>query len=519
MSRQPAVAWSALLVASTGFLQGCALTAHFAYTNTKLTPSAPTSTQASFEIRRGRAKQHGNVLVLLALSGGGSRAAYFSARTMLALERVPGPQASTLDVLKEVDLISSVSGGSLAAAYYASSFDPGDPSMPKGRRTWDEPTVTDLMSRNYIARWIGNWFWPANIAKFWFTPYDRTDIMAQTFADNLFDYTTTGTDLRFRDLNPSRPNLVLNSTIGSRSYGESDSASAKVFGTVFTFTAEDFTDRLDSDIADYEIARAVMASATFPAAFNYMTLGDFHDPPQCPGHSGACYVHVFDGGTSDNLGLNSIKRVLLSNHGRMIREHDRIVVILVDAYRRSLGSDPASANPRGPLSYVVDTNFLDATDSLLEATRLKTIEEFFARNIAADVRDTDCRRENLPDHACVANWPARERAEVKRHLTEKMFFFQIGFDAVPDSQARVREKLHSIPTTFSFGDGEMEAIRAGVESIFGDPHGPAHACVIRLGEILAAPRETSPVVDDNPWCGGGSQAEKEMRQEIHQKRR
>ncbi|PYO19509.1 MAG: hypothetical protein DMD88_15055, partial [Candidatus Rokuibacteriota bacterium] len=220
-------------------LQGCALTTHFAYTNTTLARTENKAPQASFEIKR-RTRQYGDVLVLLALSGGGSRAAYFSARTMLALERVPGPQGATLNVLNEVDLISAVSGGSLAAAYYAASFDAGTPGIPPGRRKWDERTVTDLMSRNYIARWIGNWFWPLNIAKFWLTAFDRTDIMAQTFADNFFDSTRTGVDLRIRDLNPARPNLVLNATIGSRSYREDDPARAKLFGTVFTFTHEDF---------------------------------------------------------------------------------------------------------------------------------------------------------------------------------------------------------------------------------------------------------------------------------------
>lgn len=519
MTRSLTAVWSASFVLTLGLVQGCAVTSHFAYTNTKLTTTPPTSSQASFEIREGRAKQHGNVLVLLALSGGGSRAAYFSARTMFALERVPGPQGSTVNVLREVDMISSVSGGSLMAAYYVSSVDPDDPSKPEGRRIWDERTVTELMGRNYIARWIGNWFWPVNVAKFWFTAYDRTDIMAQTFADNFFDSTKTGIDLHIRDLNPSRPNLVLNATIGSRSYGDDEPSTAKIFGTVFTFTSEDFAAKLDSDIADYEIARAVMASATFPAAFNYMTLGDLHQPPRCPEDGKVCYVHVFDGGNSDNLGLISIKRVLLSNHGRMIRNYDRIVVILVDAYRRSLGADPSSANPRTALSYVVDTNFLDATDSLLEANRLRIIEEFFARNIAALEREKDCWRENLPEHACVARWEPGEQIEVERQLREKMFFFQIGFDAVPDDKAGVREKLHSIPTTFAFAEGEMEAIEVGVASIFGDPNGRAYPCVQRLGEILTSPRLTRPVVNDNPWCGGGTQAEKEERHEIQQKLR
>jgi NTE family protein len=467
--------------------------------------------QASFEIAQRPVKREPRVLVLLALSGGGARAAYLSARTMLALERVPGPQGGAINALNEVDLISSVSGGSLAAAYYVSSFDPGDPRRPSGRRIWDERTVSDLMSRNYIARWVGNWFWPVNVAKFWFTAFDRTDIMAQTFADNFFDHTTTGIDLRFRDLNPSRPNIVLNATVGSRSYGENDPIGAKIFGTVFTFTHEDFAAKLHSDIADYELARGVMASATFPAAFNYMTLRDMHEPPACPGAGPECYVHIFDGGNADNLGLTSVKRVLLANHAAAITKHERIVVILVDAFRRSRGADPRAANPRGLLSYVVDLNFLDATDSLLEANRQRLLDEFFSRSITEYAKVDLCRRDNLPDDACVASpgWRGPKAKRLQEVLAERLFFFHVTFDAVTDDE--LREKLHAIPTTFSFDEGEMDAIEKGVANVFSDPTGAGHACVRRLGEILAAPVGTRVVLEGNPWCGGAGKAEKEER--------
>lgn len=493
-----------LLATAALLLQGCAL---FAYTNTKLGTPEIRAPQASFAIAPRPVKREPRVLVLLALSGGGSRAAYFSARTMQALERLPGPQGQ-INALNEVDLISSVSGGSLAAAYYASSFDPGTSS---DRRIWDDRTVTDLLSRNYIARWVGNWFWPVNIAKFWFTAFDRTDIMAQTFADNLFDSATTGIDLRFRDLNPSRPNLVLNATVGSRSYDENDPEGAKLFGTVFTFTHEDFVAKLASDIGDYELARGVMASATFPAAFNYMTLRDMHEPPTCPGTGPDCFVHVFDGGNADNLGLMSLKRVLLANHAAAITRHDRIVVILVDAYRRSRGVDPRSANPRGLLSYVIDLNFLDATDSLLEANRQRLLDEFFSRGIVEYAKVDLCRRDNLPDDACVASpaWRGPSTARLQQILAEKLFFFHVTFDAVTDTT--LRERLHAIPTTFSFDPGEMDAIEKGVADIFTNPAGTAQPCVRRLGEILTQPSGTRVVVEGNPWCGGAGRAEKEER--------
>jgi NTE family protein len=51
------------------------------------------------------------------------------------------------------------------------------------------------MSKYYILPWFGNWFWPDNIGLYWFSTYDRTDMMAQTFADNLFYNSIVGRDL------------------------------------------------------------------------------------------------------------------------------------------------------------------------------------------------------------------------------------------------------------------------------------------------------------------------------------
>ena len=56
----------------------------------------------------------------IALSGGGSRAATFAAGALEALAAYPVTQNTrTVSLLETVTHISSVSGGSLAAAYFA----------------------------------------------------------------------------------------------------------------------------------------------------------------------------------------------------------------------------------------------------------------------------------------------------------------------------------------------------------------------------------------------------------------
>ena len=66
--------------------------------------------RATAEIQQPRGQD--DVLVTLCLSGGGRRAAWFSAATMLRLERV----VDEMNLLHEVDVISSVSCGGLPAA-------------------------------------------------------------------------------------------------------------------------------------------------------------------------------------------------------------------------------------------------------------------------------------------------------------------------------------------------------------------------------------------------------------------
>jgi hypothetical protein len=341
------------VLVSTAIGAAMASCSSFAYYNRPVEPSPPPVTRATFNIREDRGEK--DVLVLLALSGGGSRAAYFSGAVMLRMQQV----FSDLDLLQEVDVISSVSGGSLPAAYYAVSRDPairlrdqpppavrehpklrydpatrelalsGGPLTPTeidaarpaftdpqdrrqferlvaqqavaSNRVWDAPTVKDLMARNYVARWLTNWFWPDNIFLYWFTAYDRSDIMAQTFADNLYDIRYTGRDLKFRDINPERPYLILNATNGTERADQTDSE----FGSIFTFTDEDFRQRANSDVGSYFVARAVMASAAFPVVFNYTTLRNyFFSKPNR-------YLHLFDGGNAARIdGCNRLQALL-----------------------------------------------------------------------------------------------------------------------------------------------------------------------------------------------------------------
>lgn len=374
-------------------------------------------------------KKYGRTLVILSLSGGGSRAAYWSSEVMLSLGKVfNNKEHGGLDLLKEVDAISSVSGGSLPAAYYAISKDkPGDPGTTSSR-LWNEYTVRKLMSRDYITRWFYNWFWPTNIAQYWFTAFDRSDIMAQTFADNLFDDGVMGWDLKFKDINTNRPNLILNATNGI----------SKDFGKPFTFTTDHFHEKLGSQLSDYDIAWAVMATASFPAVFNYMTLKNYKATDKNK------YVHVFDGGNSDNLGLKSVQEVIERN----IKDYNKVVVILVDAYIKSRGINRSDPDARKYFDFVIDTNFLDSTDSLLGNVRKGLL----------DTMKNDLNK-----------------------LGKQAIFYHIGFDDIRRlEKTGLYGSLNKIATNFKLGEEQDEKIQLAA-SLLIEPNNP---CLVRIRNVI-----------------------------------
>jgi len=289
-----------------------------------------------------------NNFIGIGISGGGSRAAVFSAAVLFELERY--------GLLQQVDVISSVSGGSFTAAYYVlSSDDPhkGPPTIEgSGRPRWDPEVVFPRLQKNFIAKWIWKSLWLPNILRYWFTYYKRTDIMAGVIADALYDTSWfKGRGFLFRDLNPQRPYLILNAT-------DNTDTGEQIGGTrVFCFTKECFG-KIGSSIDRYSLAHAVMASAAFPAVFQSVTLKDYAREEDW-------YVHLMDGGASDNLGITALGGILKEKTDA----NSKKLIIVIDAHTASYGKDPRDPNPRSLIDYYIDTNFIDAYETLMAELR------------------------------------------------------------------------------------------------------------------------------------------------------
>jgi hypothetical protein len=351
-----------------------------------------------------------------------------------------------------------------------------------------------LARRNYLKRWIGNWFWPTNIARYWFTAYDRSDIMAETLADNLYSGSLLHGPLRMEELNPTRPFLIVNATTAAAQDAPGiNAADEYAFGSVFTFTEEDFRERLNADAGRYSLARAVMASSSFPLVFPSQTLRDYRQGAmqtycvddregqlKC---SDRQYLHVFDGGNSDNLGLKSIKRALfqMEAEGRL-QNYDRIVVMLVDAFTRPPGASRLDADPRGPIGMVLDMNVSDAVDSLLQTNRAKLVGEFDSARLRWTDGDCSPVSRELPGALCRA---LQQREVQHLNLTRRLVFYHFGFDdlvALDPGYGRLKREIDKIPTSFQLDEMDAALLDQAVDAVIT----PRNPCLQQLRSLVLA---------------------------------
>jgi NTE family protein len=338
--------------------------------------------------------------VALAISGGGSRAANFGAATMLELQ-----QRGLLD---QVDVISGVSGGTLPAVYYGLGDKTG---------AFTEPAVREALGYDFQSSWIRRWFLPQNIFRYWLSDFTRSDIMVQVFNNSLY-HKSTFADLRLH------PKILLNSTIHNDH-------------TRFTFTDERF-EALHSVLATYHVANAVNASSAFPGAFQDVTLQKYVEPPQ--------YLHLYDGGPIDNLGVQAIlqyvnQNILGTSLARLFP--NGCLIIVIDA-------TPASEHPnlnteessRTFIDYFVDANALDAMDAMLMESRRTLLARL---GIPPEQQDQEIRG-RLP-----VNDPHQCGCEV-RHVSLRHLLYA----GESDADLELAERVTQIKTKFWIAEEEQD---------------------------------------------------------------
>ncbi|PZO55152.1 MAG: hypothetical protein DCF16_03780 [Alphaproteobacteria bacterium] len=272
----------------------------------------------------------GEDLIVLALSGGGARAASFHLGVLQGLRDTPGRDGRPLS--EHIALISSVSGGSVLAAYYGLHGDAG----------------LDTFDAAYLARdWrVRTPSSPLGLAGALRGGFNGPTQVAAWLNENVYGGATLG------DLGAG-PRVVLNAT---------DLYNA----TPFAFT-QFFFDGICSDVRAIRVADAVAASMAAPVAFRPELVESF--APRCEGpptwtsriladraasenvrqtaraflnyrgdtRAAQRYLHLSDGGVADNLGLLSLQ-VMRDAEGapapllpRDVLQARRIVFVVVNA--------------------------------------------------------------------------------------------------------------------------------------------------------------------------------------------
>ncbi|MFZ2444901.1 MAG: patatin-like phospholipase family protein [Syntrophobacteraceae bacterium] len=190
-----------------------------------------------------------DLFVILTFSGGGTRAMAMSYGVMEKLKETGiswhGGERSLLD---EVDIISSVSGGSITAAYYGLY----------GDRLFQDFSEK-ILYRNIKEDLLREVFSPRGWFRISSSDFSRTDLTDEYYDREFFQGATFG------DMRKERPFILINAT-------------DMIQGVRFEFSQDQF-DLLCGDLSKLHVSRAVTASTSFPVIFAPMRLDN---------HAGQC---------------------------------------------------------------------------------------------------------------------------------------------------------------------------------------------------------------------------------------
>ncbi len=389
-----------------------------------------------------------SLFLVLSFSGGGTRAATLAYGVLEKLKQteieIDGQKKSLLD---EVDLITSVSGGSFTAAYYGLY---GDQIF----QDYEDKFLRHNFQLDLYQLLLSPWHWP-NLST---SAFDRSDLAAKYLDKLLFDGSTIDAMQR-----ADTPFIMIN-------------ASEVGFGTQIAFEQRQF-DMFCLNVSEMPISKAVMASSAVPVAFSPITFrnksdqcdnklprwvrdalkkGDarsrnyhlahkyktFQDVENYP------YIHLYDGVLTDNLGLRSIINVFERQGGawntlKLIDHKDvrKAVVIVVDA--KSSSAIDSSQSKQIKLKDAINSALNVSINSLSFET-ISMMRENMSRwrdQVTID-RCWEYARQNIDQTDCFETEP---------------YLIEVSFEFHPNAEEMY--ELHRIPTTFNLSDKQVDLIK------------------------------------------------------------
>jgi hypothetical protein len=292
-------------------------------------------------------RDDGDFIFAVAVSGGGSRAAVFSAAVMKELyKQVKLPDGRS--IIDEIDYVSSVSGGSLSMAYYCMKKPSVDSSHTDLYDRFFESYMAD-MEENIEGDLVRNIF---QFYRYFLSSEEKGLILKQGF-DRLYFNGVKFDALEKREKSGWCPTLVMNGTA-------MDTGAKFLFTTLsredFDAVPQDIVDRFSGttfarsdfnfggdllgvmfcsdiglSIGDMEVSRGIAASASVPLLLGPIVLKDQkRSTPKTE-----YFVHVTDGGVNDNQGIVTLMQLLYDRFADMPPGKYRGgLVILIDSNQR-----------------------------------------------------------------------------------------------------------------------------------------------------------------------------------------
>lgn len=407
-------------------------------------------------IQQGHPNQSESLTVIMAFSGGGTRAAAYAYGVLEALRDIKfsweGQQRRLLD---EIDSISSVSGGSFTAAYYGLF----------GERIFED-FEEKFLKADVQGHLTGSFLNPFT----WFTTgsqyYGRSDYAAAYYDEILFEGKTFG-DMEKRT---DTPIIQINATEVSSS-------------TQFTFLQGMF-DLLCSDLSAFPVSRAVAASSAVPVLFSSITLNNragtcgyelgakalegLNDPEPFSRRRHLLekyvkyldsetnpYLHLYDGGLTDNLGIrNGLNRLAIADDtwgfvkSTGAGDTRRLVFIVVNAQSESKTLYSSSASPVPLMDAVLGATSIPLNEYTFESlvTLHFTIEKFTKDIITGRCADKEFNQGKSYDCADF-----------------KAYMVYVDLDQVTDKEKR--ERLKGLPTSFVLQPEQVDELRGAAKAV------------------------------------------------------
>lgn len=402
-------------------------------------------------------------LVILAFSGGGTRAAAFSYGVLEFLRNteVVGPKGNKSRLLDHVGVITGVSGGSFTALAYGLYGD-------KLFDDYQQRFLKRDVQGEIISRTLSPTHWPS----LWSSGFGRSELAADFYDEILFNGATFG------DLNRGKGPFII------------ASATDISTGARLPFTQGTF-DVLCSDLNAMRLSRAAAASSAVPVVLSPISLNNYGgtcgyappawikpfvdsvDPPRPAARAtrhlkeeaefgdgvNRPYIHIVDGGVSDNLGMRSVLDSLevmealhLIGQPTPLDHVRRIIVFVVNSLSSPKTEWDKSESPPGTLEILLKAASVPIDHYSYEATEL--------------LRDKQVRWQSMrrvrESAAFAANKDAAVTAALRTPDTT-IYAIDVSFAQLTDKADLAY--LNELPTSFSLSDEAVDRLRAAAGKI------------------------------------------------------